>query len=71
MICIWIVCGTINWGATLGDSMPGPQKSPSGSYYYTSRNYYGVSAIMALCGPIGTVVLLFYTNFFQHGFDWK
>jgi len=57
---VWIVCGVINWGATLGNFMPrGPE-------YYTSRNYYGISASMALGGPFTFPVILLSTNFYQH-----
>jgi len=65
VLIVWIICGVINWGATLADYMP------RGFKYYNSRNYYGISAGMALGGCITFPLVLLHTNFYQHGFDWK
>ncbi len=67
VIIAWILCGIVNWGATLGNYMLDPQRMESGD----SRNHYGIAAFMAFGGIPGFPVVLLGTNFYQHGFAWK
>ena len=67
VIIAWILCGIVNWGATLGNYMLDPQRMESGD----SRNHYGIAAGMALGGCITFPIVLLHTNFYQYGFDWE
>lgn len=61
---VWITCGVLNWGVTLGDfSADFPE--------WPHRSHYGIAAGMALMGPLGTVVTTLLSNFWQHGLVWK
>lgn len=61
---VWILFGIHNWGATLGDFCGSFPNS-------THRSYYGVSAGVAIAGPIGFPAAVLCSNFYEHGFVWK
>ena len=63
IIVIWVICGIIAWGATLG--------TVTERWGYPSRDHYGFALFISCMGPFGLVLSVFLSNIFQHDFKWK
>lgn len=57
----WLVLGFFNWCTSMGywtAVFP----------HYKPRDFWGINGLLAVMGPIGTIILLFLSNFYEHGF---
>jgi hypothetical protein len=59
IVVAWVLLGVLNFGTTTAYFC--------GRYGGPRREYVGLSAMMAVMGPFGTVVTAFASNFWQYG----
>lgn len=60
----YALCGVFAYGISLADWIG---EFPN----FKPRDHVGISAGVAMLGPLGLMVALFVTNFCQHGIRWR
>ena len=64
ILILWIACAIFNWNVVIADMCGRFSDSKP-------REHYGIALFVSAMGPLGTIISLFSTNIYQHGFYYK
>ncbi len=66
---MWVGFGFYSWGTSMAD-LHYESVTHWKLLKLQARDHAGSSAVAAALGPVGAIVLVFESNFNQHGWEW-